>query len=306
MPQDKFGDWCVPPGNLETARAILATCYFHHCLKLMTRYATLLAKPDDARRFAGLAALLKDGMNDTLYHRDKGLYDNGSQTSCLLPLAFDMVPSHERSRAFDCLTKDITERCNSHVGMGLVGGQWLNRVLTDGGRPDLAYRLATNTTYPCLGYMVEKGATTIWELWDGDTAGPEMNSGNHVMLVGDLVTWFHECLAGIMPDPAQPGFKQIIMKPRPVGDLKFVEATHRSPYGLIVSHWNRVGDTFDWQISVPPNTTATVHVPAKVATGVTESGHPADRADGVRFLKMEHGAAVYEVGAGTYRFRSNN
>jgi alpha-L-rhamnosidase len=190
--------------------------------------------------------------------------------------------------------------------MGLVGGQWLHRVLTAGGRPDIAFSLVTNTTYPSLGYMVEKGATTIWELWDGDTAGPEMNSGNHVMLVGDLVTWFYECLAGIMPDPVRPGFKHIIMKPRPVGDLKFLKATHRSPYGLIVSHWKRVGDTFDWQVSITPNTTATVHVPAKDAIGVTESGQPADQAEGVKFLKMENGGAVYEVGAGTYRFRSNN
>ena len=306
MPQDKFGDWCVPPGNPETAPAVLATCYFHHCLKLMTRYATLLDIPDDARRFAALAERLKDGLDLHLYHRDKGYYDNGSQTSCLLPLAFDMVPAPDRPRVFDRLVNEITTTTDGHVGMGLVGGQWLHRVLTAGGRPDIAFSLVTNTTYPSLGYMVEKGATTIWELWDGDTAGPEMNSGNHVMLVGDLVTWFYECLAGIMPDPVRPGFKHIIMKPRPVGDLKFLKATHRSPYGLIVSHWKRVGDTFDWQVSVPPNTTATVHVPAKDAIGVTESGQPADQAEGVKFLKMENGGAVYEVGAGTYRFRSNN
>jgi alpha-L-rhamnosidase len=306
MPQDKFGDWCVPPGNPETAPVILATCYFHHCLKLLLRYATLLDKPDDARRFAALATQLKVGLNEHIYQRDKGCYDNGSQTSCMLPLAFDMVPDSDRPRVFERLVNEITKTTHDHVGMGLVGGQWLHRVLTAGGRPDIAFRLATNTTYPSLGYMVEKDATTIWELWDGDRAGPEMNSGNHVMLVGDLVTWLHECLAGIMHDPAQPGFKHIIMKPRPVGDLKFVEATHRSPYGLIVSHWNRAGDTFDWQVRVPPNTTATLHVPARDAAGVTESGQPADRAEGVRFLKMENGAAVYEVGSGTYRFRTNN
>lgn len=304
MPQDKFGDWCVPPGNPGTAATVLGTCYFHYCLRLMTRYATLLGKPDDAQRFAALAQQLETAMNEKLYHRDKGFYDNSSQTSCLLPLAFDMVPVQERPRVFEWLVKDITGRCKGHVGMGLLGGQWLNRVLTDGGRPDLAFRLATNTTYPSLGYMVERGATTIWELWNGDTAGPEMNSDNHVMLVGDLVIWCNETLAGIMPDPAQPGFKHIIMKPRPVGDLKFVKAMHRSPYGLIVSHWNLAGDMFDWQISVPPNTTATVHVPAKDATGITESGKPADRAEGVKLLKMENGAAVYEVGSGAYRFHS--
>ena len=118
------------------------------------------------------------------------------------------------------------------------------RVLTDGGRADLAYTIATQKTYPSWGYMVEKGATTIWELWNGDTADPAMNSGNHVMLVGDLVIWLYENLAGIKPDPEQPGFKHIIMRPEPVGDLKFVKATHRSPYGLIASEWRRDGAEF--------------------------------------------------------------
>ena len=94
------------------------------------------------------------------------------------------------------------------------------RVLTANGRPDLAYTIATQKTYPSWGYMVEKGATTIWELWNGDTADPAMNSGNHVMLVGDLGIWLYENLAGIKPDPEQPGFKHIIMRPEPVGDLR--------------------------------------------------------------------------------------
>ncbi len=304
MPQDKFGDWCAPPGSPETAATVLGTCGFHHCLTLMKRYATLLGKAEDARRFAALAEQLKIAMNDKLYHRDVGYYDNGSQTSCLLPLAFDMVPPRERPRVFAHLVKEITGSTLGHVGIGLVGGQWLNRVLTGGGRADIAYRLATNTSYPSLGYMAERDATTIWERWNGDTEGPEMNSENHVMLVGDLVIWLFECLAGIRADPAQPGFKHIIMQPNPVGDLKFVDATHRSPYGLIVSRWHRLGDVFDWHISVPPNSTATVHVPAEEAAGVTECGQPADKASGVKFVRMENGAAVYEVGSGAYQFRS--
>jgi alpha-L-rhamnosidase len=94
-------------------------------------------------------------------------------------------------------------------------------VLTDGGRADLSYGFATHTDYPSWGYMIAKGATTVWELWNGDTADPAMNSGNHVMLVGDLVIWLYETLAGIAPDPAQPGFKHIVMRPQPVGDLAF-------------------------------------------------------------------------------------
>jgi alpha-L-rhamnosidase len=163
--------------------------------------------------------------------------------------------------------------------------------------------------------MIEHGATTIWELWNGNTADPEMNSGNHVMLVGDLVTWLYEDLAGIKSDPARPGFKHIIMQPHPVSDLQFVKATHRSPYGLIVSDWKKDRTTFDWQIRIPANATATVFVPvlrssaaegepAKQLDHVFESGRPASRADGVQFLRMESGCAVFNIGSGNYHFVS--
>jgi alpha-L-rhamnosidase len=151
--------------------------------------------------------------------------------------------------------------------------------------------------------MVDQGATTIWELWNGDTADPAMNSGNHVMLVGDLNIWFYENLAGIKPQ--QPGFKHIVMRPEPDGDLRFVKATHRSPYGLITSDWQRKEGAFEWNITVPVNTTATVYVPAKDAESVTENGQPAASAPGVRFLRWESGRAVFELGSGRYRFRSS-
>ena len=152
---------------------------------------------------------------------------------------------------FDHLVRKITDETQGHIGTGLIGGQWLMRVLTAGGRADLAYTIATQKTYPSWGYMVEKGATTIWELWNGDTADPAMNSGNHVMLVGDLGIWLYENLAGIKSDPEQPGFKHIIMRPEPVGDLQFVKASHRSPYGLIVSDWQKQDGGFRWNITVP-------------------------------------------------------
>lgn len=312
--RDHYGDWCVPPEDpklihsndpgRKTSKTILATSYFYRCLKLMASYAQLLDKPADAQRFTALAETLKNAFNTKLYNPEKGYYDNGTQTSCVLPLAFDMVPAAERPRVFAHLVKKIEEETKGHIGTGLIGGQWINRVLTEGGRPDLAYRFATNTTYPSWGYMVSKGATTIWELWNGDTASVEMNSHNHVMLVGDLVIWLYESLAGIKSDPAQPGFKQIVMKPIPVGDLSFVRASHRSPYGLIASEWKRAGDKFDWQITVPANTTATVYVPTTDAASVTESGQPAAKASNVGFLRQESGAAVYTVGSGTYRFQS--
>ena len=220
----------------------------------------------------------------------------------MLPLAFGMVPPSERKRVFDHLVQKITQETQGHVGTGLIGGQWLNRVLTEGGRADLSYGFATHTDYPSWGYMISKGATTVWELWNGDTADPAMNSGNHVMLVGDLVIWFYETLAGIAPDPAQPGFKHIVMRPQPVGDLTFVKAAHRSPYGMIRSEWTRKGGVFDWQVEVPANATATVYVPAKSADAVTEGGRPVRGQRGIKWLRMDNQTAVFAVESGTYRF----
>jgi alpha-L-rhamnosidase len=310
--KDSYGDWCVPPEDphlihskdpaRKTAPAVLATTYFHHCLTLMARYAALLDKPADAQRYLAQAETLKTAFNAKYYDPAKGYYDNGTQTACVLPLAFDMVPEAERGRVFGHLVKKIEEETQGHVGTGLVGGQWLNRVLTAGGRADLAYGFATHTTYPSWGYMVEKGATTVWELWNGDTADPAMNSGNHVMLVGDLLIWLHESLAGIAPDPVRPGFKHIVMRPRPVGDLAFVKASHESPYGEIKSEWTRKNGLFDWKVEIPANAAATVYVPASGTDTVTEGGKPLAQAKGVKLLRTEPGAVVLAVDSGRYRF----
>jgi alpha-L-rhamnosidase len=314
MPKDTYGDWCVPPEDpklihskdpaRKTAGPIVGTTYLFHCLTLMAHYAALVGNTEDAHRFAEQAGRLKDGLNAAYFKPEAGCYDNGAQTTSVLPLAFGMVPEGQAGAVFSNLVTKITTESKGHIGTGLVGGQWLNRVLTDSGRPDLSYTFATNTTYPSWGYMVGKGATTVWELWNGDTADPAMNSGNHVMLVGDLVIWLNERVAGIRPDPVRPGFKQIVMRPGPVGDLKFVRATHHSPYGLIASHWQRENQVFKWEVTVPPNTTATVFVPAEEQVKVTESGRPAETAPGVKFLRRERGCAVFSVGSGAYRWES--
>jgi alpha-L-rhamnosidase len=310
--RDAYGDWCVPPEDPKlihsqdpgrrTDPGLLATAYFYHDLRLMEQYANMLAKTSDARRYGQLAGDMKAAFNAQFLHEDLGYYDNGTQTSCVLPLAFGLVPAQQQERVFDHLVQKINNESHGHIGTGLIGGQYLNRVLSEHGRGDLAYTIASQRDYPSWGYMLGKGATTIWELWNGDTADPGMNSGNHVMLVGDLVVWLYESLAGIRPDPAQPGFKHIIMKPEPVGDLTFVKATHRSPYGLVASHWQRSGSKFDWQITVPANTTASVYVPARTEADVKEGGTPASLARGVEFHGLEAGRAVFHVGSGRYHF----
>ncbi len=313
--RDTYADWCEPPESpslihskdpaRKTAGPILATTYLYHCLQLGARYAKTLGRPDDEKRFAAEALLLRHGLNDHFFRRELGQYDNGSATSYILPLAFDLVPAADRQRVLARLVEKIMVDNHGHGSHGLVGGQWVNRLLSRSGHGDVAYAMATQTTYPSLGYMATQGATTIWELWNGDTADPAMNSGNHVMLVGDLVTWLYEDVAGIAPDEDDPGFHHVVMRPTPVGDLTRVRATYRSYYGLVGSEWQRDRAGLSWVVTVPPNASATLYVPAGNAAAVSESSKPAAQAEGVRFLRSEAGAAVYEVGSGTYRFRSS-
>ena len=315
MPRDTYGDWCVPPESPElihskdpkrkTDGTVLGTTYFYRLLLLMQNFANILGKTDEAQEYGQLAAKLRAAFNATYLHAEAGDYSNGSETSSVLPLAFGMVPDENRQSVVDVLVHKIHDQGNDHTATGLVGGQWLMQTLTDTGHADVAFALARQQTYPSWGYMVTHGATTIWELWNGNTADPAMNSGNHLMLVGDLITWCYENLAGIRPDPVQPAFKHIIMRPSPVGDLSYVKVSYNSPYGAISSDWKVAGGRFIWNVIVPPNARATVYVPARDPTEVTEGGKLANTAAGVRYLQSEQGVAVYEIGSGGYRFESS-
>jgi alpha-L-rhamnosidase len=116
--------------------------------------------------------------------------------------------------------------------------------------------------------------------------------------------WFYHDLAGIRNGPGSPGFKQILIRPQPVGDITWTRARFNSIRGKIVSDWKREGDKFALKVSIPANTTATVFVPAKTYAGVTEGGKPASKSRGVKFLREENGCAVFEIGSGDYDFES--
>ncbi len=314
MPKDTYGDWCVPPESPElihskdparkTDGTLIGSAYYYEMLKVMSRYGKLLGKKQDVADYDVLAERIKAAFTKKFFRGDAMQYHNGTQTSSILPLAFRLAPEESRNAIFDRLIGKIQTESKNHIGVGLVGAQWLMRTLSDNGRPDVAYTIATQTSYPGWGYMIEKGATTVWELWNGDTADPAMNSGNHVMQIGDLNVWLFEYLAGIRPDPERPGFHHVIVRPYPVGDLTFVKAIHRSMYGEIATEWKRETDGFALNVTIPANTTATVYVPATAQTGVTESGQPAAHSTGVKFVGMEGNRAIFEVESGTYRFRS--
>ncbi|MBI2425129.1 MAG: family 78 glycoside hydrolase catalytic domain [Candidatus Hydrogenedentes bacterium] len=319
--KDNYGDWCVPPESQElihskdparkTSGAVLATSYFIHDLKQMARYASILGKADDGKAFLAQADAMTQAFNAKFFDAEKGLYDNGTQTSAVLPLAFGLVPEDHQKKLFENLVSNITEKTNSHIGTGLIGGQWLMRTLTENGRPDLAFTLATQKGYPSWGYMIEKDATTIWELWNGDTADPAMNSGNHVMLVGDLVIWFYEYLAGIRPALDGSGFQKLTIEPHLLGDLRSLDASVKTNYGLVASRWKTMPKEFTLEVSVPANCTAEISVPTLgwVHATIAESGQTvfSDRAyqpgvAGITSAGAGPEAVRFDVGAGNYAF----
>ena len=187
----------------------------------------------------------------------------------------DWCQRNTAKAVIDGLVNDILVTHKGHLSVGLIGMQWLMQVLTDIGRPDVAWTIATQTTRPSWGYMLSKGATTIWERWDCDTRDPGMNSEALLIQAGNLDAWFYQTLGGI--NPGTPGFKKIIIKPAVVGDLTWVKAHYDSMCGRIVSTWKRDGNKLTMDVSIPANTTATIYVPAKNASSVTEGGKKGGR-----------------------------
>ncbi len=314
LPRDTYGDWCMPPENMDlihaqdstriTPGAYIGSVYFYYCLNVLRHDAIILRKSNDAAEYESLASKVRKAINEAYLNEKSHYYANNTVTANVLALRFGIPTDSIREKVFANIVEKTLDQFDGHIGTGLVGAQWLMRTLTDYGRADLAYRIATNTTYPSWGYMIENGATTIWELWNGNKADPAMNSGNHVMLLGDLVVWFYEDVAGIESSREEPGYREIIMNPREIDSLKYVDASYNSVRGLIRSDWKREGKKFYWHISVPANTSATVYVPAKSVSDVSEGGKAAAKSYGIRFLRMENHRAVFKVMSGEYEFVS--
>lgn len=282
--KDKYGDWCVPPESLElihssdparrTDGSLIATAYTIRCLQLMEDFALWLGFGEDAARWKAARADMAEAFNrsfltvrrgtspvpgHTLYP-DSIFYGNNTATANLLPLAFGIVPDSLKTDIVRNIVANIITVNGGHVPCGVIGISWLLRTLSANGFADVAWLLATNSSYPSWGYMAESGATTIWELWNGDKASPKMNSGNHVMLLGDLLAWCFEDIGGIRP--ASPAFRHIVLRPDfSIQDCSHADVTYSSPYGRISSRWRKTLQYLEWDVEIPCNTTAEIQFP---------------------------------------------
>jgi hypothetical protein len=296
-----LGDWFDigpnrPGASQLTPIPLTATAFYYECARTLARIALHLGNNADALRYENQAAQIKDAFNGKFFSADAGVYATGSQTAQALPLVLGLVEPERRVAVLDALVRDVRGRGNA-ITSGDVGYRYLLRALADGGRSDVIFDMNNQSEKPGYGYQLARGATSLTEAWD---AAPHA-SQNHFML-GQIMEWFYHDLAGIRPDENGPGFKNIILHPSPAGDITWVKASHRTARGIISVEWHRENGMFSYAVTIPPNTTATVFVPASDAASVRESDRPAARAPGVKFLRMEAGAAVYTISSGTYRF----
>ena len=278
--KDKYGDWCMPPESLDlihsndpsriTEAGVLSTAFYHYLTRKMIGFASIAGHPEDIQYFEAEADESKTAFNREYFNEDMGSYANNTVTANLLGLWFGLVPQGRENDVFRNIVDKTENDCKGHVSTGVVGIQQLMRTLTEYGNPERALKIASNETYPSWGYMVNQGATTIWELWNGNTARPDMNSANHVMLLGDLIIWKYEYLGGI--SALEPGFKKINLKPYPIKGLDFVNCSYDSAYGTIISNWKREGNNFSWEFTIPANTTALVYLPT--ADGYEKKEYP--------------------------------
>ena len=286
-----FADWLAP--DQGTNKDLLATAYWALIANMMSQMAHAVGKEADAERYNGIVQNIRVAFQKA-YIKEDGKVGSGTQTSYVVALYTKMAPAALEPTLVDRLVQDIEAR-NWHLSTGFLGTPFLLFTLADHGRSDVAYRLLLNDTYPSWGYMLSKGATTWWERWNGDTGDPAMNSYNHYAF-GSVIAWVYRHAAGIDATPDSPGFKEIVIHPHLDARMTSARAEYDSSYGKIVSDWNGtpVGP-FSLRVTIPPNTSAKVFLPAIAGARLTEDGNPVQ-------ARAENGSYVIEVGAGSYSF----
>ncbi len=302
-----YGDWVAmerTPGEMVSA------AYYFYDVDILAKIADVLGKADDSRDYAKLAGEIKAAFHREFFDPQSGNYANGTQTANAMALYFGLVPDPQRGQVMGNLTRDIVYTHDTHVTTGFIGIKYLLPLLTRMGRSDLAYELATQTTYPSWGYMIANGATTLWELWQ-NKLGPSMNSHNHPMF-GSVGAWFYQALGGIQAET--PGYGSIRFEPQIVRNLAWASASVETARGSVSCSWTQSPGAVTVDVLVPVNSAAKVVIPKPVEMTdimvregertVWESGKYVPGAPGVTNAGQgKDGSITIEIGSGRYTFK---
>lgn len=271
-----LGDWCPPADKAwehKCPATVTDTSYAYVGYLTVSRIAELLGHHEDAHEFSQKAATTRDAFRRAFVDTATGSVAGDSQTSLACALYQGLLEESEKPLAFARLVDEV-EKAGRHLDTGILGAKYLLHTLSHYGRTDLAYAITTQTTYPSWGHWIEQGATSLWERWDGK------GSRNHHMY-SDISAWFYRELAGIQPDPVEPGFKHVIFRPNPVDGLGWVRAHHLSPHGRVESGWTVESGSFHLTIAVPGNCRGTVYLPEGFTEGVKVNGRTLEPTEGV-------------------------
>ncbi|HZL77256.1 MAG TPA: glycoside hydrolase family 78 protein [Candidatus Limnocylindrales bacterium] len=298
-----LGDWYdlgpKPPwGSQLTPPALTATAFYQHYNWILARTAGLLGKPDESKQFDELAGQIRTAFNQKFFNPATGQYATGSQCANSLAVVMNLVEPTNRAAVLEAIVADVRGRSNA-LTAGDVGYRYLLRALAENGRSDVIFDMNNQSEKPGYGYQLKMGATSLTEKWDAGVGS--FGSQNHFML-GQINEWFFHDLAGIASDPSAPGFKKIVIRPAVVGDLTWVRGKYDSVRGPITTAWKRDAKQFTLDVAIPPNTTATVFLPAEPADDIREGKTAAEKSPGVKILSRENGRAVFEIASGKYKF----
>ncbi|MFL6215042.1 MAG: glycoside hydrolase family 78 protein [Blastocatellia bacterium] len=308
-----YGDWLnsdtlvyegFPRQGGQVPKEIFATMMFAYATDLLARMAGVLGKTDEANKYRALFDDIKAAFNKA-YVSEDGHIKGDTQAGYALALHFDLLPEKQRPAALNYMLDGIS-RYGGHMSTGFHSTYRMMLELTRAGHNQAAYSLINQRGFPSWGYSIDNGATTIWERWDGYVKGrgfqdKGMNSFNHYA-IGAVGEWMARVILGINNDDARPAYEHFVLRPYPGGGLTWARGHYDSIRGRIASSWSVAQGGLRYDVTIPANTTATVYVPAKDAASVTESGKPASAAEGVKYLRMEDGAAVFLVQSGKYSF----
>lgn len=306
-----FGDWLFyrpfddnDGRSAVTDKYLIAQCFFAYSTQILFNTATVLGKTADAEYYKNLLQKIKTAFVNE-YVTPNGNLVSGTQTAYVLALHFNMLPEVLQKNAAEKLVTNI-KNYGDHLTTGFLGTPYLCHVLSRFGYTDVAYKLLLQETYPSWLYPVKMGATTIWERWDGIKPDstfqvPSMNSFNHYSY-GAIGDWMYRVMAGLDTDESEPGYKHIIIKPHVGGGFKNAAATLQTYYGTASSGWKIITDKILFDVEIPPNTTATIYLPAKATEAITENGTALSAIKDISMTGSEEGYVILKVGSGKYNF----
>ena len=306
-----LGDWVAVklnrPGDLSSCRTTIpftSSAYAYRTFREMSEMAELLGEKDDAVRYAGIAAKLKNDFNIAFYKGD-GLYENGFACGQAMALQFGLVAESEVPAVRRRLVEAVHAE-DDKIDFGLLGSTVVFRALSEAGETDLAWKMIMNDTYPGFAHWIKEGATTLWESWKGGS------SRNHVMF-GDFAAWAYAYVAGVKP--MKPGFAEFEVRPHPPAALGFVKAKVPTPHGTIAVEWTKKKGSFALTVEVPNGTKAKIVMPSGETHAFGPGRHDCGAKGDVVMVDVSHEIApcdtamIYDIkgdGAAVIRMQPNS